>query len=673
MSSKNGMPMMDCKKRTIILKLVSLFLLTSGSLQAQNVQIDSLKQLVQTGQRDTAMVTTLNNLSIEILQNEDISESLVYSQQALEIADRLGYLKGKAYAEKNMGLAKYYQGNYVEVLDHWTKSLATFEAIKDTLGIANLANNLGAVYYSQGSNTKAIDYYLRSLSISEKLGDTLRIATALFNIGGVYGDTKKDYDKALNYFNQITPYLSTIKNNPLAISYLLGIGEIYYHKGNYDEAIKYFREAQPLTKNTNLESDNLSKLGKAQLKIGNKEEAIIYLEQAFNSAKKNNQSLEMVEALTALGHTYQISNIQNAITSYKEAEVLAETVEANFYLPDIYEGLSETYALNGDFNNAYHYQTKLIAKKDSLFNVETDDKIRGLQFDFDLEKKEDEIGLLEQEAEISELQVERQKYVIYGGILSLILVVVVAVGSYKRYRYMKKTNKIIENEKDRSENLLRNILPDETALELKEHGKVKAKKFDSVTVMFTDFKGFTRYSESLSPEELVQAVDYFFSKFDAVMDKYGLEKIKTIGDAYMCAGGLPFPTEDHHLKMVQAGFEIAQIMEDAKKNTAGGIMNIDIRIGINTGPVVAGVVGTRKFAYDIWGDAVNVASRMESMSEPGKVNVSESTYLLIKDTYECEHRGQIHVKNKGMMDMYFVHGLKEGTKSKTLEKKEVNI
>jgi adenylate cyclase len=381
----------------------------------------------------------------------------------------------------------------------------------------------------------------------------------------------------------------------------------------------------------------------------------------------------MVQTLIELGKVYQKNDSQKALQSYQEAEILADEMGTKFELKDIYEGLSQVYSYNRYFNNAFKYQTKLIANKDSLFNLETDDKIRGLQFDFDLEKKQDEIGLLEQEAQISELRVERQKYVIYGGILSLVLVFVVAVGSYKRYRYMKKTNKIIETEKDRSENLLRNILPDETALELKEHGKVKAKKFESVTVMFTDFKGFTRYSESLSPEELVQAVDYFFSKFDAVMDKYGLEKIKTIGDAYMCAGGLPFPTEDHHLKMVQAGFEIAQIMEDAKKNTAGGIMNIDIRIGINTGPVVSGVVGTRKFAYDIWGDAVNVASRMESMSEPGKINVSESTYLLIKDTYDCEHRGQINVKNKGMMDMYFVHGLKEITKLKSLEKKKVNI
>jgi len=653
--------------------MVMLFTLHSNPSLAQTSQMDSLKQLIVTGVRDTAMVSTLNDLSVEILQNEDISGSLVYAEEAKELADKLGYLKGKAYAEKNIGMAYYYQGDYMQVLDHWTKSLEIFETIEDSQGIANLANNLGAVYYSQGSNSKAIDYYLRSLSIAERIQDTLRIASALLNIGGVYGDTPKDYDKALEYFNRIPNYLPALNKPQITTSYLMGEGEIYLLQGNYKEALKYYQDALPLTLNTADNTHNLTKLGIVEFKMGEKSKAVSYLDQAYQNAKENNQQLQMVQTLIELGRVYQKNDSQKALESYQEAEILASEMGTKFELKDIYEGLSQVYSNKGDFNNAFKYQTLLIANKDELFNLETDDKIRGLQFDFDLEKKEDKIGLLEQEGEIFELQVERQQYVIYGGILSLILVLVLAVGSYKRYRFIKKTNKIIEEEKDRSENLLRNILPDETALELKEHGKVKAKKFDSVTVMFTDFKGFTRYSESLSPEELVQAVDYFFSKFDAVMDKYGLEKIKTIGDAYMCAGGLPFPTEDHPLKMVQAGFEIAQIMEEAKNNKEGGIMNIDVRIGINTGPIVAGVVGTRKFAYDIWGDSVNVASRMESMSEPGKINVSESTYLLIRDYYECEHRGQIHVKNKGMMDMYFVHGEKDGASKKAKKAKIINV
>ena len=664
--------MIENKKSPSILLLL-LLSLAAGSLWAQTTEIDSLKKVVEQAPRDSTQVNNLNDLSVAILRNEGISESLLISGQAIELSKQLGYLKGQAYAEKNMGMAYYYQGDYMQVLDRWTKSLEIFETIEDPLGISNMANNLGAVYYSQGSNTKAIDFYLRSLSIAEKIQDTLRIASVLLNIGGVYGDTPKDYDKALEYFNRIPKYLPALDEPQITISYLLGEGEIYLLQGKYEDALKYYQDALPLTQNTTEYSDNLTKLGIVEFKMGDEFKAIDYLDRAYQNAKENNQQLQMVQSLIELGKVYQKNDFPKALRAFKEAESLANAMGTRFELKDIYEGLSLSYANQGDYVNAFKYQTQLIAKKDSLFNVATDDKIRGLQFDFDLEKKEDEIGLLEQEAEISELRVERQKYVIYGGILSLILVIVVAVGSYKRYRYMKKFNKIIETEKDRSENLLRNILPEETALELKEHGKVKAKKFESVTVMFTDFIGFTRYSESLSPEELVQAVDYFFSKFDAVMDKYDLEKIKTIGDAYMCAGGLHSHKDDHHLKMVEAGFEIAQIMEDAKKNKEGGIMNIDVRIGINTGPVVSGVVGTRKFAYDIWGDSVNVASRMESMSEPGKINVSESTYLLIKDTYECEHRGQIHVKNKGMMDMYFVHGLKEKKKLKSLEKKKVNI
>ena len=193
---------------------------------------------------------------------------------------------------------------------------------------------------------------------------------------------------------------------------------------------------------------------------------------------------------------------------------------------------------------------------------------------------------------------------------------------------------------------------------------MQAKKFDAITVLFTDFQAFTRYSQKLSPRALVKTVDFYFSSFDKIIEKYGLEKIKTIGDAYMCAGGLPFETNDHALKVVLAAFEITQFMEKAKNLNEEDIAHFDVRIGINTGPVVAGVVGTKKFAYDIWGDTVNVASRMETNSQAGKINVSENTYQLIKNTFHCEYRGEIDVKNKGMMKMYFVNDLKNKEFSK---------
>ncbi len=659
--------------KIIVAAFIFCVLFSARTVVSQESKIDSLKTVVQLGKPDTLKVNTLNALSVAILQNEDISESLIVSKQAAELADELGYLRGKAYAEKNMGMAYYYQGDYMEVLDHWTKSLEIFEFIEDSQGIANLSNNLGAVYYSQGSNTKAIDYYLRSLSIAEKIQDTLRIASALLNIGGVYGDNPNDYDKALEYFNRIPKYLPALDEPQITTSYLMGEGEIYLLQGNYKEALKYYQDALPLTLNTADNTDNLTKLGIVEFKMGEKQKAITYLDQAYQNAKENNQQLQMVQTLIELGKVYQNDDFAKALSAFREAESLANEMGIKFELKDIYEGLSLAYANQGDFTNAFKYQTQLIAAKDSLFNIETDDKIRGLQFDFDLEKKEDEIGLLEKEAEITQLLAKRQKYVIYGTIISLFLVFVIAIGSYKRYRYVKKTNKIIEEEKNRSENLLLNILPDETALELKQFGKVKAKKFESVTVMFTDFKGFTSYSQNLSPELLVKTVDYYFSKFDAIMEKYDLEKIKTIGDAYMCAGGLPFPTKDHPYKMVQAAFEIAQVMEETRLKPPKDIVPFDVRIGINTGVIIAGVVGTRKFAYDIWGDTVNVAARMESLSEPGRVNVSQSTYLLIRDRYSCEHRGQIHVKNKGMMDMYFVNGLKKEKMTNIEKESTLNI
>jgi class 3 adenylate cyclase len=238
------------------------------------------------------------------------------------------------------------------------------------------------------------------------------------------------------------------------------------------------------------------------------------------------------------------------------------------------------------------------------------------------------------------------------------LVFLLAFGVYRRYKFIKRTNVIIEEEKNRSDHLLLNILPEETALELKQNGKVRAKKFESVTVLFTDFEGFTQYAEKLPPEKLVESVDYYFSKFDEIMEKYNLEKIKTVGDCYMCAGGLPFSTNDHAYKMVHAALEIATFVKDSKNNNPQNDTRFEIRIGINSGPVVAGVVGTKKFAYDIWGDTVNIASRMESNSQPGKINVSKNTYELIKDTFDCHYRGEIEVKNRGMMKMYFVNNPK---------------
>ena len=229
-----------------------------------------------------------------------------------------------------------------------------------------------------------------------------------------------------------------------------------------------------------------------------------------------------------------------------------------------------------------------------------------------------------------------------------------------------RTSELAE-EKKKSDDLLYNILPLETADELKRDGKTEPKKYESVAVMFTDFKGFTMISERLTAEEIVNEIDLCFGTFDQIMEKYNLEKIKTIGDAYMCAGGLPVPNSTHAIDAVKAAIEIQQWVEDhAVFCRARNLPVFEIRIGLHTGPVIAGVVGSKKFAYDIWGDTVNIASRMESSGEPGQINVSGSTYMLIKNHFQCKHRGKVKAKNKGEIDMYYVEGeLTSSTPSKS--------
>jgi class 3 adenylate cyclase len=213
--------------------------------------------------------------------------------------------------------------------------------------------------------------------------------------------------------------------------------------------------------------------------------------------------------------------------------------------------------------------------------------------------------------------------------------------------------KNISREKKRSENLLLNILPAETAKELKKYGKVEAVKIDEVTVLFTDFVAFSRRAEFEEPVQLVKSIDFYFKGFDEITEKYGLEKIKTIGDSYMCACGLPTANKSHASNVIKAAKEMIELVRGAM-NAQDGLIHFDIRIGTHTGPVVAGIVGIKKWQYDIWGDTVNIASRMESKSEPGRINISETTYNEIKDEFPCEFRGEIDVKNRGPLKMYFI-------------------
>jgi len=229
-----------------------------------------------------------------------------------------------------------------------------------------------------------------------------------------------------------------------------------------------------------------------------------------------------------------------------------------------------------------------------------------------------------------------------------------------RERELQQAKQLIEIQRQKSEELLLNILPKAVADELKLNGATQPLHYDSVTVIFTDFKGFTKISEQMSAEELVGELDIFFTSFDELAEKYKLEKLKTIGDAYMCAGGLPTVNNTHPVDACLFALQVQFVMKETKRiKSEKGLPFWELRLGIHTGPVVAGVIGKKKFAYDVWGDAVNTAARMESSGEPGRINISGRTYDLVKDFFEFDYRGKIEAKNKGKIDMYFLNSIKK--------------
>ncbi len=227
-------------------------------------------------------------------------------------------------------------------------------------------------------------------------------------------------------------------------------------------------------------------------------------------------------------------------------------------------------------------------------------------------------------------------------------------------RELEKQRDLIAKEKETSEKLLLNVLPSDVAEELKARGRAEVRQYELVSVLFADIKGFTESSQILSPAKVVTALEFYFTVYDGIIQQYNIEKIKTIGDAYMCAGGIPKPNKTNPIDITLAAIEMQQFMKEYNKSEERdpNIHPWELRLGINTGPLIAGVIGKSKFAYDIWGDTVNTASRMETSGEVNEINVSESTYHYIKDLFVCQPRGKINAKGKGEVEMYFVKGIK---------------
>lgn len=565
-----------------------------------------------------------------IAENEtNLDKKLEYSELLISTDSQNANSKMVHSGYLQKGNALQLKGEYAEALEAYLKSLEIANRIGETKGAGVLMISIADTYSMAGNYATSQEYYKKGIDHLRTTNDSVSLASALLNAGdGAFNN--KDFQLALKYFEESGRIFKKI-NYPLGIAYNLGnVGMVYAEQGRDEQAKKNINEAVALLEELEAYypiSVFLRYMADIYAKQNNLPEAFQYAERSLDLALKN-------------GLKDQIS-------------------ESNLLLSNLHRK-------GGNYENAYKHFKDHITYRDSIENLATVQQMADLRTNYEVSKKEAEVDLLKQ-------QQRTQRIAVIGTIVALILLGLLALGLYRRNKFINKTRRIIEKEKNRSELLLLNILPEETAHELKDFGKVRSKRFEAVTVLFTDFKDFTRYSESSRPEELVESIDFYFSSFDDIIDKYGLEKIKTVGDAYMFAGGLPFPSKDHALKVVLAATEIIDFVKWSKKNKESDHIKFDIRIGINSGPVVAGVVGKKKFAYDIWGDTVNIAARMESNSETGEINISENTHGLIKDFCNCEYRGEIQVKNKGRMKMYYVRSIKPQIDGKRIIQSQTKI
>lgn len=481
---------------------------------------------------------------------------------------------------------------------------------------------------------KASDYANRASQLATEIGDKRREADATF----LSADAEyrlRNYKEASNRFMHSWNAARNYGLRDVALNSTEKLQDIALKQNDYREALKWSRETVNYLKDA---GGGVRGGGDAQRR----------LENQLAAAEANNRTLrEQIAQLT--GKTEILE------TTYQSQ--LKEVQEKN------QQQLTQKEQTISQIEQARQRSDSLASSKSRLVETLTKEQMADAIVRAQQEKELQLQKTLVAEAELGKQQSENMR-----NVLALVaaFVLVLAALFYVRFRAKRRTadeltqkNALIESEQKRSDNLLLNILPPAIAQELKTRNKVAAQKYEQATVMFVDFTGFTKVAEKLSPEMLVEELDYCFSNFDNIISKYRIEKIKTIGDAYLCASGLSDMNASPS-DIVRAALEIQDFLLGLKAERMDrGMPYFEARVGIHMGPVVAGVVGAKKFAYDIWGDTVNTAARFEEACEPGRVNVSENIHEFARYEFEWHYRGKIPAKNKGLVDMYYVTSVKQ--------------
>lgn len=400
----------------------------------------------------------------------------------------------------------------------------------------------------------------------------------------------------------------------------------------------------------------LFKEGKELRADGKDRKAIKKFEEALEAAKaERNLSVQMNSHMEMAELKDNVINYKEAMAHYKEFSILykKQSAQKTKILSDSVTGLQNDVQAS---NTVIEKKNVDLKKQENAIDSLTTEHLQSQLAVKDLE--------LANSAKELQLQASQNRSNIMLFILAFIVLATVFIirGYFVKRKgliLLEQMHKQIVVEKQKSEDLLLNILPESIAGELKEFGRTTPCRFENATVMFTDFEGFTRYSEKHSPEELVEMVDLYFRAFDQIVKKHGIEKIKTIGDSYMCVAGIPTTNKFHAASMIRAAFEFREfVSQEAVRKQKVNQPYLRMRIGVHSGPLVAGVVGSRKFSYDVWGDTVNIAARMEQAGEANGINISESVYEMVKDEFDFIYRGEVEAKHKGRMKMYFVTGQK---------------
>lgn len=573
----------------------------------------------------------------------------VLSGNAISEAERVDVLTQLAYEYRNLLPKKAIAyGDQAE-------KLAKEIRYEKKLGEIYLYQSLAYNFFND--NIKAYEYAL----LSVKYNEDNKVENMIPYSKIVTLTTNPNISKPV-YLNTLANILEEVNSIQDKYWYIVTIGALgnsYRKFPDNNEADSLIQLAYDESKKNNLRTLQMHNrlrlvgLRTMQGKLNEANEMIVETRNYFDSIKDKRLSCE-VQSIWSSIYIEKAKAEQNP-SFLDSAERCADaglkgSLEIE-YLSQILLSNEQHYTISkekGDIKSALKYLEEVRIYNDSIFGQSARGRLQGIAI-----KQRDEIN--QAQLKIKDSEVARQRVYAYAGLFGVALIGLLLFFVFRNYRNEKKSSAIILQEKHRSEELLLNILPEEMANELKLTGTTKAKAFTMATVMFTDFKGFTTISEKVSAELLVDEIHHCFSAFDKIIANYKIEKIKTIGDAYLCASGLPVPTYTHAPDMLEAAFAIRNYMLERKKEKESkGEIPFELRIGIHTGPVVAGIVGVKKYAYDIWGDTVNVAARMEQNSEAGKINISGSTFELVKDKFACTPRGKIHVKNKGEIDMYFV-------------------